>query len=130
MKIQKEGNYLAAAEAVFEKDPSVAIYVYGHTHAVSMRKMGSRYVINTGTWLKRLEHVQAHFRLLPGVFYPSYRLNYFTISRKGDDVRIGYEIIPKKPPSDMTWMEHLMILGRRPDEGEPIPAETILKTSS
>jgi UDP-2,3-diacylglucosamine pyrophosphatase LpxH len=127
MKIQKEANYLAAAEAVFKEDPSVAIFVYGHTHAVSMRKIGARYVINTGTWLKRLEHVSAHFRLLPGVFYPSYRLNYFTISQKGDDVRIGYEVIPKKPPSAMTWMERLVILGRQPDDGQSIPPETVLK---
>jgi hypothetical protein len=73
LKVQKEEEYLAAARAVFEKDPSVAIYLYGHTHAVSMRKLGPRCVINTGTWL-----------------------------------------------------EWLMILGRRPDQGEPIPAETIV----
>ncbi len=126
LKIQKESRYLAAADEVFKQDPSVAVYIYGHTHAVSTRQVGSRYVINTGTWLMRLEHVQSHFRLLPGVFYPTYRLNYFTISRKGDDVRIGYEIIPKDPPSGLTWMESLMILGRRPTEAEPIPAETIL----
>lgn len=126
LKIQKEANYIAAAKAVFEEDPAVAVFIYGHTHAVSMRKVGSRYVINTGTWLKRLEHVSAHFHLLPGVFYPSYRLNYFTISQKGKELSIAYEIIPKEPPSDMTWLESLMILGRRPTEGEPIPAETIL----
>jgi hypothetical protein len=126
LKIQKEGKYIAAAEEVFKQDPAVAIYIYGHTHAVSMRKVGSRYVINTGTWLKRLEHVRAHSRLLPGVFDPSHRLNYFTISPKGKSIQIGYEIIPKEPPSGLTWLEYLMILGRRPSEGEPIPAETIL----
>ena len=127
LKIQKEAKYIAAADEVFKADPAVAIYVYGHTHAVSMRRIGPRCVINTGTWLKRLEHVRAHFRLLPGVFYPSYRLNYFTISPRGKDVQIGYEIIPKEPPSGLTWLESLMILGRRPGEGEPIPAQAILK---
>jgi UDP-2,3-diacylglucosamine pyrophosphatase LpxH len=126
LKIQKESKYLAAAEQVFKKDPAYAIYIYGHTHAVSMRKIGPRYVINTGTWLKRLEHVPAHFRLLPGVFHPSYRLNYFTITQKGKNVSIGYEIVRKKPASDLTWLESLMILGRRPGEGEVVPAETIL----
>jgi UDP-2,3-diacylglucosamine pyrophosphatase LpxH len=125
LKIQKESKYLAAAEDVFKADPAVAVYVYGHTHAVSMRKVGSRYVINTGTWLKRLEHVPARSHLLPGVFYPSHRLNYFTISGQGKNIRINYEIIPNKPPSGLTWLESLMILGRRPSEGEPIPAETI-----
>jgi UDP-2,3-diacylglucosamine pyrophosphatase LpxH len=126
LKIQKEAKYIAAAEEVFKEDPAVAIYVYGHTHAVSMRKVGSRYVINTGTWLKRLEHVRAHSRLFPGVFYPTYRLNYFTISQKDKNIQIGYEIIPKEPPPDLTWLEYLMILGRQPSEDEPIPAETIL----
>ena len=126
LKIQKEANYLAAAEAVFKEDPAVAVYIYGHTHAVSMRKLGPRYVINTGTWLKRLEHVPAHFELLPGVFYPSYRLNYFTISQKGPDMAIAYDIIAKEPPSDLTSLQSLMILGRRPDAGEPIPDETLL----
>ena len=126
LKIQKEEEYLAAARAVFEKDPSVAVYVYGHTHAVSMRKLGPRYVINTGTWLKRLERVPAHLRFLPPVYYPTYRLNYFTLSEQGGELRIGYEIIPKKPPSDLTWLEWLMIVGRRPEQGEPIPAETIV----
>jgi UDP-2,3-diacylglucosamine pyrophosphatase LpxH len=127
LKIQKESKYLAAAEEVFKADPAVAIYVYGHTHAVSMRKVGTRYVINTGTWLKRLEHVRARFHLLPGVFYPSHRLNYFTISGQGKDVRINYAIIPKEPPPGLTWLESLMILGRRPSDGEAIPAETILR---
>jgi UDP-2,3-diacylglucosamine pyrophosphatase LpxH len=127
LKIQKEAKYIAAAEEAFKQDPTVAIYVYGHTHAVSMRKIGSRYVINTGTWLKRLEHVQAHLRVLPGVFEPSYRLNYFTISQQGNNIRIGYSIIPKEPPSDITWLESLMILGRQPSESESIPAETVLE---
>jgi UDP-2,3-diacylglucosamine pyrophosphatase LpxH len=127
LKIQKESKYLAAAEEVFQADPAVVVYIYGHTHAVSMRKVGARYVINTGTWLKRLEHVQAHFRLMPGVFYPSYRLNYFTIRPQGKNIQIGYSIIPKDPPPGLTWLEYLMILGRRPSDGESIPADTVLE---
>ena len=127
LKIQKESKYLAAAEEVFKKDPAVAIFIYGHTHAVSMRKVGPRYVINTGTWLKRLEHVRARFRLLPGVFCPSHRLNYFTLTQDDKDLKIGYTVIPKVSPPDLTLLEYLMILGGHPDAGgEPIPEETIL----
>lgn len=130
LKVQKEASYLAAAREIFEKDPSVAVYIYGHTHAPSMRKLGERYVINTGTWLKRLERVPARARLMPSVFYPSYRLNYFAISAQGKDMRIAYAIVPKEPPSDLTWLEWLMILGRHPEREEVIPAETILPSDA
>src|SRR5262249_31907879 len=36
-------------------------------------------VLNMGTWLKLLHRVPVHFGLLPAVYYPSYRLNYFCI---------------------------------------------------
>jgi UDP-2,3-diacylglucosamine pyrophosphatase LpxH len=126
LKIQKEQCYIAAAKRVFEQDPSVAVFVYGHTHVASLREVGQRYVINTGTWLKRLERVRAHSRLMPAVYVPSYRLNYFTISPQGEDIRIGYHVIPKSPPGDLSWLERLMILGRYPREREPILVETLI----
>src|SRR4028118_535788 len=44
--------YLGAAKQVFEQDPSVAVFVYGHTHLASLKEEDGRIVINTGTWLK------------------------------------------------------------------------------
>jgi hypothetical protein len=126
LKIQKESHYIAAAKRVFEKDPKVAVFIYGHTHAVSLRKVGSRYVINTGTWLKRLERVRAHARLLPDVYVPTYRLNYFVISGKGNDLRIGYHMVPKKPASELTLLQRVMILGRYPHDKVPVPKETLV----
>jgi hypothetical protein len=126
MKLDKEENYVTAAKSVFEKDPSVVLYVYGHTHIPSMRKLGSRYILNTGTWLKRLERVEAHFRLLPDVYVPSYRLNYFTVRQQEKAIRVGYCVIPKKVPDTLTFLEKLVILGRHKADGEEIPAETFL----
>jgi UDP-2,3-diacylglucosamine pyrophosphatase LpxH len=126
LKLDKEENYASAAKSVFEKDPSVVLYVYGHTHIPSMRKLGSRYILNTGTWLKRLERVEAHFRLLPDVYVPSYRLNYFTVRQQDKAIRVGYCVIPKKVPDALTFLEKLVILGRHQVDGEEIPAETFL----
>jgi len=126
LKIDKEEKYIDAAKAVFEKDPSVALYVYGHTHVPSLRKIGSRYVINTGTWLKQLERTRARFRLMPDVYVPSYQLGYFTVSRKDGEIRLGYRIIPKQVPDELTLLQKLMILGKRRPGERQIPGETII----
>jgi UDP-2,3-diacylglucosamine pyrophosphatase LpxH len=126
LKLDKEEQYLAAAEAIFGNDPSVMLYLYGHTHIPSMRRVGNRYVINTGTWLKRLERVPGLFRLLPDVYLPSYRLNYFSVHEDGKRIRVKYEMIPKQVPDDRTLLEKLVILWRHKGEDEPIPAETVI----
>lgn len=126
LKTDKEGEYITAAKSVFEKDPSAAIYIYGHTHVPSLRKLGTRFVINTGTWLKRLERTPARFRLMPDVYVPSYRLNYFTIAQRGRDIHVGYHVIPKEAAGDLTLLQKLMILGRRHVDAQQIPAETII----
>jgi hypothetical protein len=37
-------------------------------------------VINTGSWLKRLEYRPVRVGRLPGVYVPSYQLNYFELT--------------------------------------------------
>jgi predicted phosphodiesterase len=101
--------------------------IYGHTHTPFLRKVGERCIINTGTWIKRLYRTPSRLRLVPDVYAPSYRLNCFTISEKDGNVRIGYEVIHKAPPRDLTILERLMILGRHGPEGSSIPAETLIK---
>jgi hypothetical protein len=78
-----------AAKEVFASDPDTYVFIYGHTHEASLRTIGERVVINTGTWLKKLERVPARFLLLPSVYRPSFRLNYFRISE--DDGRIALD---------------------------------------
>jgi len=126
LKIDKEEKYIAAAKTVFENDPSVALYVYGHTHVPSLRKIGSRYVINTGTWLKQLERTPARFRLMPDVYVPSYHLSCFTISQQGKGIRVSYRTIPKAVPDELTLLQKLMILGKCRPGVRQIPEETII----
>ncbi len=122
----KDDGYIQAAKAFFDQDQSAALFIYGHTHVPYVRKMASGYVVNTGTWLKRLDRVRGHFRLLPDVYLPSYRLNYFTVRQEGSSVRLAYHVIPKKVPDDLTWMERLQILGKRPTNVQAIPAELVI----
>lgn len=122
----KDGVYVAAARKVFADDPSVAVFVYGHTHNPSLREIDGRLVLNTGTWLKRLECVPVRFGRLPGIWLPSYRLNWFTLDADAGTLRIRYRTIAKTPPSDLTWLERLLILGRKPAGLADIPQETRL----
>lgn len=122
----QDGMYVAAARQVFADDPSVAVFVYGHTHLPSLRNVDGRLVLNTGTWLKRLEYVPVRIGRLPGIYVPSYCLNWFTIDEDGGALRVRYRKIDKAPPQDLTWLERLLILGRRPAELGAIPAETRL----
>ena len=122
----QDGVYVAAARKVFADDPSVAVFVYGHTHNPSLREVDGRLVINTGTWLKRLEYVPVRVGRLPGIWVPSYRLNWFTIDEDAGALRVRYRTIDKTPPRDLTLLERLLILGRKPVGLAQIPAETRL----
>ena len=51
LDLEKDALYVAAASRIFAADPSVTLFVYGHTHIPSQREVDGRYVINTGTWL-------------------------------------------------------------------------------
>ena len=102
----------------------MVLFVYGHTHIPSLREVDGRYVINTGTWLKRLDYVPVRIGRLPGVYVPSYQLNYFELGEADGEVRVRYHVIPKVPPNDLTWLERLLILGRRRMQLPAIPADT------
>jgi len=117
--------YLEAARDVFDDDPSVAAYVYGHTHRASLRELDGRAVINTGTWLKRLRLAEPFVGVLPPVFYSSYRLNYFRLSGGPEGgVVVEYERVPKPDPSEERLLERL--LTRRPAAERTIPDRTVV----
>jgi UDP-2,3-diacylglucosamine pyrophosphatase LpxH len=122
----KDRNYVAAAKAVFDADPSVALFIYGHTHSVSVREVGGRYVINTGTWLKRVQRVTPRIGMLPAIYIPSYRLNYFAVSAAGRDIRVEYREIPKHHDDELTLLQRLVLLGKRPPAEGPIPREIVI----
>jgi hypothetical protein len=120
--------YLKGAQEVFEADDKVAVFVFGHTHAAILKRLGpaGQVVLNTGTWLKLLHRVPVRLGLLPAVYYPSYRLNYFRIVEDNGRIAIDYVAIPKTPVHELTWLQRLVTLGRAPKSPEPIPARTVV----
>ncbi len=123
---EADASYLEAARQVFEQDPDVAIFIYGHTDIASLKEVDGRVVINTGTWLKLPKKVPVLFGYLPPVYHPVFRLNYFKITEEDGQVAIRYEHIEKNPPSEITWSQRLLTLTKRPDEGAPIPERTVV----
>jgi len=123
---EKEQQYLDAALQVFARDPRVSIYVYGHTHFPSLRRFGDRAVINTGTWLKRLDDVPARLGFLPKVYLPFFCLNYFKISEIEGRIAIDYRRIDKQPPKDLSLLQRLLASRKRQKVEEDIPERTFL----
>jgi len=126
--LDSEAPYVKGAQEVFQADDKVAVFIFGHTHSAFLRRLGpaGQVVINTGTWLKLLSRVPVRFGLLPAVYYPSYRLNYFRIEKVDDQVVIDYVEIPKTPERELTWLQRLVILWNVPKSPEAIPARTII----
>jgi UDP-2,3-diacylglucosamine pyrophosphatase LpxH len=126
--LDSEDTYLKWAQKVFEEDDKVAVFIFGHTHAAFLKRLGpsGQVVFNTGTWLKLLSRVPVRFGMLPAVYYPSYRLNYFSIEEADSQLVIHYVAIPKTPEQELTWLQRLVILGRRPMPPEEIPAKTVI----
>jgi hypothetical protein len=114
------------AKKVFASDPETYIFIYGHTHNTSLKRVGKRVVINTGTWLKKLERVPARSRLLPSVYRPSFRLNYFKLSEDEGGIAIDYERIRKAAPRELSLLQRLV--SRKPgrDALEDIPKRTVI----
>ena len=126
--LDSEECYLKAAQQVFQADDRVAVFVFGHTHAAFLRRLGpaGQVVLNTGTWLKLLHRIPVHFGLLPAVYYPSFRLNYFCIEEENGHLVITYVAIPKTPERELTWLERLLTLGKAPKLPEAVPARTVV----
>ena len=120
--------YLRGAKEVFERDDKVAVFIFGHTHGAFLKRLAhpGQVVLNTGTWLKLLHRVPVRFGLLPAVYYPSYRLNYFLIEEEDEKLVIRYVTIPKVPEPELTWLQRLVTLGREPKPPEAIPAKTVI----
>lgn len=118
--------YLTRARAVFAQNPDIYAYIFGHTHDAFLIKESGRVIINTGTWLKILRRVQVRFGLLPGVYYPTFRLNYFKIRAEAEKIVVKYVELKKKPTKKLTLLQRFVIFGRKPDAAKPIPQKTFL----
>src|SRR5262245_33756990 len=120
--------YLRGAQEAFRNDNKVVVFVFGHTHAAFLKRFGpsGKVVLNTGTWLKLLSRIPVRFGLLPAVYYPSYRLNYFKIEESNGQLVITYVNIPKMPEQELTWLQRLLTLGKTLGLPEEIPAKTVI----
>ncbi|MEZ5427676.1 MAG: metallophosphoesterase [Pyrinomonadaceae bacterium] len=118
--------YLQRAREVFASEPDVCVYLFGHTHDAFLVEEEGRAIVNTGTWLKILRRVSVRFGLLPGIYYPTFRLGYFKICAEEERVVIDYVEIPKEPDEKLSLLQKFLIVGRRPDEGKLIPERTVL----
>ncbi len=126
---QKADAYIAAARAVFDADPKVIAFIYGHTHSPSVNLVGDRAVINTGTWIKQFRPAKVRFGILPRIYVPGYRLSSFSIREEGDEIAIGYREIKKKPAQELTRLQRLMARAAPPLNAKPIPERTVLQAS-
>ena len=126
--LNSQEAYLKGAEEVFTKDDRVAVFVFGHTHAAFLKRLGpaGQVVLNTGTWLKLLHRIPVRIGMLPAVYYPSYRLNYFHIGEENNHLVINYVEIAKTPEPELTWLQRLVTLGKMPKQQEAIAAKTVL----
>jgi hypothetical protein len=128
--LDSEDAYVRGAQDVFQADEKVAVFIFGHTHAAFLKRLGpaGQVVINTGTWLKLLHRVPVRFGLLPAVYFPSYCLNYFRITDEQGRVVIDYVAIPKAPEHELTWLQRLLTLAKVPKPPEAIPAKTVIES--
>ena len=121
---EQKSCYLEAAQEVFLSHPDVAVYVFGHTHEAFLETSGKRAVINTGTWLKILEHVPSRFKWLPDIYWPSFRLNYFCIGEDAGRIVIDYQRIEKEAPQELSLLQRIAAVRRK--ESPSVPERTIL----
>jgi UDP-2,3-diacylglucosamine pyrophosphatase LpxH len=128
VNLDSEESYLKAAQKVFQSDPEVVVFIFGHTHAAFLKRLppSGQVVLNMGTWLKLLHRVPVRFGWLPAVYYPSYRLNYFCIETENSRPVITYVTVPKTPERELTWLQRLATLGKAPKLPESIPAKTVI----
>jgi UDP-2,3-diacylglucosamine pyrophosphatase LpxH len=123
-KAEKEQAYLEGARKVFESDESIRFFIFGHTHNPFLLKDGNRYVINTGTWLERLERVKSFIWPFPSIFCPRYDLNYFVISHDGKDTIVEYHRVDKAPSTKLTLLQKFLISLRKKPSTVEIPSIT------
>lgn len=106
----KDQDYLDGAKLVFNQNPDVVAFIYGHTHVPSIKIFENRLIINTGTWLKKLQKVSSKIFFMPSIYYPSYSLNYIWIKAEDQQIIATIKVIPKKiAVSELTILERLLL---------------------
>ncbi len=124
---EKESKYLDAAKEIFQNNPNVAAFIYGHTHSPSVTKIENKAVINTGTWMKQYKTEKPFFGYLPKIYVPSYRINYFRIFKEKEEVVIEYHKIDKNPEQELTPVQRLLTFNHKQSKVVNIPERTTIK---
>lgn len=126
--VNPETPYRQAAAEIFEDNPEISVYCYGHTHRPLIERLDDGVIANSGTWLKRLHRREVIAGVLPPVYYPSYQLGAIRIEQVSDGVQVSYEAIEKPSPisEDLIWIERLLAVGREPDP--MIPESVVIET--
>ncbi len=119
-------GYGEHARTIFEANPNVAAYIFGHTHDAFLVEENGRVIINTGTWLKLLKRIPVSFGYLPAVYYPTFRLNYYKIYEENEKVAIEYVEIPKIPEQELSWIQRILIFNKSPEPGKFVASKTLL----
>lgn len=126
--VEDEAPYDAAARRVFEAHPEATVFVYGHTHSVSLKTLDDgRVVLNTGTWLKLLHAVPVLLGTLPPVYYPTYQISTFRIAEEDGEAVITYRQIAKAAPGELTALQRLLTAFRARPQPTVIPARTVVR---
>ncbi len=118
---EKESIYIDAAKEIFDNNPRVSAFIYGHTHSPSVTTIERKAVVNTGTWMKQFKTVKPHFGYLPKIYIPSYQLNYFRIFEERGDIVIEYHKIYKKPAQELTLIQRLLTFHHKQSKIVNIP---------
>lgn len=121
-----EQGYEEHAERIFADDPSVAAYVFGHTHDAFLTVKNGRAVLNTGTWLKLLKRIPVIFGYLPAVYFPTFRLNYFKVYEENGQIALEYKELPKEPARELSLFQRLLIFRKKPEPGRYVAPKTLL----
>ena len=121
-----DAGYQEHAKKIFDENPQIAAYIYGHTHDAYLNEENGRAILNTGTWLKLLKRIPVTFGYLPAVYYPTFRLNYFKIFEEQGKVAVEYVEIPKVPEQELSLFQRLLIFNKTPEPGKYIPPKTML----
>ena len=124
---EKEDLYLDAARQVFDESPETVGFIYGHTHTPSIRRLGERIVINTGTWLKQFERIPPRFGFLPAIYVPAFCLNYLRIKAEDGHIAVEYRTLDKPTSPDLTLVQRIMVSRKRRKKKAPLPQKTLLK---
>jgi UDP-2,3-diacylglucosamine pyrophosphatase LpxH len=126
--VQSNQPYIDRARAVFAEHPEAAVYLFGHTHhAFLEQEPDGRVVANLGTWLKILHRVPVRFGYLPGVYFPTFRLNYFRIHAEDRRIVVSYVERAKKPARELTILQRIVTFGKKPPPPPPIPGKTVIE---